>query len=225
MQKHSPNTHCNLLILSRRTVLDSRRVKDGLLFHVFIMLIRNADRWRLKAEIIEEVTRASPDAVVPACFLFWPPPFVAALFCSSLLIPTFWLTPQLCIPQTFSEYGVFRLSQCDKPSSFNNCLFDISGSIKRFPNVTFPYSRAFTCLPLLDQWLCQVKKWRLEWRTCHCSLKGWYFRNEISDSLSPAPRPYKIPCASDFTDNVQLSSFQWCHLGLIRHKARLSPPQ
>lgn len=65
---------------------------------------------------------------------------------------------------------LFCLSQCDKLPSFNNCLFDISCSIKRSPNVTFPHSRAFTCLPLLDQWLCQVKKWRVEWRTCHCGF-------------------------------------------------------
>lgn len=105
---------------------------------------------------------------------------------------------------------VFCLSQYDKLSSFNNCLFDISGSIKRF---SFPNSRAFTCRPLLDQWLCQAKEWRLGWRMFHCSLKGWYFRNEISDSLSAAPRTHEIPCASDFTitcDSLAFSDvIQW----------------
>lgn len=104
----------------------------------------------------------------------------------------FWLTPQLSMLQTSSKYRLFCLSQCDKLSSFNNCLFDTSCSIKRFPNVTFPHTWAFACLPLLDQWLCQVKKWRAEWRTRQCGLRGRYFRNDISDSLffqlSPATR-------------------------------------
>lgn len=124
-----------------------------------------------------------------------------------------------------SKYRLFCLSQCDKPSSFNNCLFDISCSIKRFSNVTFPYAQAFACLPLLDQWLCQVRKWRVEWRTWHSGLSGWYFANEMSDSLSPAHRMQKIPRASDFTDKAGIGSFQWCHLVMIRRKAQLSPPQ
>lgn len=156
-----------------------------------------------------------------SCFhqhLSWLLPTFFSFFLRSLTTLTFWLTPQLCIPQTSSKYRLFCLSQCDKPSSFNNCLFDISGSIKRFPNVTFPYSQAFTCLPLLDQWLCQVKKWRVEWRTFHCSLRGlifqeWNFWQPLSSSQNVWNSLHLW-----FHDNVRLSSFQWCHVVVIRHK-------
>lgn len=124
-------------------MLRPRRLKDRPLYYIsFLKLIRIADNWRWKAEIIEEVTRGSSDALGPPCFLFSPAPFIAAYHRRDHFT-TFWLTPQLCVPQTSSKYRLFCLSQCDKPSSFNNCLFDISCSIKRFPNVTFPYTWAF----------------------------------------------------------------------------------
>lgn len=70
-------------------------------------------------------------------------------------------------------------------------------SIKRFSKCHFfPFFGAFTCLPLLDQWLCQVKEWRVEWRTCHCSvwgpdISGMKFSDSLSAALSSAQNVLK----------------------------------
>lgn len=72
-------------------------------------------------------------------------------------LPTFWLTPQLFLsaPANFLPPSGSLRSACLHAISrprFNNCLFDISCSIKRFSNVTFPPHMQHLCLPAIVRW-------------------------------------------------------------------------
>lgn len=83
-----------LFMLYTQGVLHPRRLKDTLfLLYIFLNLIRIADKWRLEAAIIEEVTWASSDALGPPCFLFLPAPFIAASHRRDRFLFLFLITP------------------------------------------------------------------------------------------------------------------------------------
>lgn len=53
----------------------------------------------------------------------------------------------------------------------------------------------------------------------------WLILNKCNFGLPlSSTQNAQIPWASDFTDKAGIVSFQWCHLGVIRRKAQLSPP-
>lgn len=93
-----------------------------------------------------------------------------------------------------SKYRVFCLSQCDKQSSFNNCLVDISCIYKRIFYYRFSPLPGF-CLSAI------VRSVIMSREEVKNGMKDKWVA-DVSDSLSAAHGMHKITRSSDFTDKA-----------------------